>query len=139
METFLSSCMLNKYMMRENPHLMSWNEGKDTSNCRGVGLSKELDMHAKGKLVVNTNSITCTKNTNQKSKHMELHIFITNHKTSSKILIPKLFVYNYTDLLRLKAYTIKNGSRDWWSLLYIHVIKHVYSLLNIICLNQYFQ
>lgn len=37
-------------MIREKFHLMSWNEGKDTSNCRGVGLSNELDMHAKGKL-----------------------------------------------------------------------------------------
>lgn len=49
-DTFLSSCMLNKYMTREKFHLMSCTEGRDTSNCRGVGLSIELEMHAKGKL-----------------------------------------------------------------------------------------
>lgn len=42
--------MLNKYSKRAKFHLISRNEGRDTSKLRGVGLFKEFDIQAKGKL-----------------------------------------------------------------------------------------
>lgn len=51
MATFFSIWMLNKYSSRAKLHLISWIEGKDKSRLRGVGLFKELDMQARGKLL----------------------------------------------------------------------------------------
>lgn len=48
---FLSSWTLNKYSTREKFQLISWTEGKDMFKLRGIGLSKELDIHASGKLL----------------------------------------------------------------------------------------
>lgn len=42
--------MLNKYNNRAKLHLISYKEGKDTSNLRGVGLFKVLETQARGKL-----------------------------------------------------------------------------------------